>query len=181
MGDLSALDLLECDGTEMNDKKFHCTVVRKKGFWDARRAVVLQQWRNSKPARILHLRPPALSTKFEFMCCSHYRAVYGVIASRYPYHHTGGTPALRRPCPATTNGNELAHCNVNCDGVNLTFLGNIMTFIFDDQVAHWQNIDVHVPLGIGTRDRDRATLVYLSSLDEGKIRPTKEYVPRPLR
>ncbi|KAG2343047.1 hypothetical protein BDR05DRAFT_885114, partial [Suillus weaverae] len=47
-------------------------------------------------------------------------------------------PALYRPesfipeniwraCPATTNGNEQPHRNVNCDGVNLTLLGGIMS------------------------------------------------------
>ncbi|KAG1733723.1 hypothetical protein EDB19DRAFT_1830853 [Suillus lakei] len=53
-------------------------------------------------------------------------------------------PALYRPasfipedtwraCPATTNGNEQAHRNVNCDSVNLTLLGGIMRGrAFDD-------------------------------------------------
>ncbi|KAG2040955.1 hypothetical protein BDR03DRAFT_73762 [Suillus americanus] len=58
-----------------------------------------------------------------------------------------------RACPATTNGNEQAHRNVNRDGVNLTLLGGIMRGrVFDDRAA--QSVDlmfchhVHVSLGM---------------------------------
>ncbi|KAG1876289.1 hypothetical protein F4604DRAFT_1581198, partial [Suillus subluteus] len=55
--------------------------------------------------------------------------------------------------PATTNDNEQAHRNVNCDGVNLTLLGGVMRGrAFDDRAV--QSIDVHASLGIATRDRD---------------------------
>ncbi|KAG2032903.1 hypothetical protein BDR03DRAFT_968956 [Suillus americanus] len=41
-----------------------------------------------------------------------------------------------RACPATTNGNEQAHRNVNRDGVNLILLGGIMRGrAFDDRAA----------------------------------------------
>ncbi|KAG1840477.1 hypothetical protein DFJ58DRAFT_91415 [Suillus subalutaceus] len=59
------------------------------------------------------------------------------------------TEDITRARPATTNGNERAHRNINRDGVNLTLLGGRA---FDDRAA--QSIDVHVSLGIGTRDRD---------------------------
>ncbi|KAG1865876.1 hypothetical protein DFJ58DRAFT_655192 [Suillus subalutaceus] len=66
-----------------------------------------------------------------------------------------------RACPVTTNGNEQAHRNVNCDGVNLTLLGGITRGrAFDDRAA--QSIDVHVSLDIGVRDRD-STRVYRAS------------------
>ncbi|KAG2137220.1 hypothetical protein BD769DRAFT_1436845, partial [Suillus cothurnatus] len=60
------------------------------------------------------------------------------------------TEDIWRACPATTNSNEQADCNVNRDGVNLTFLAGMMRGrVFDDRVA--QSIDLHVTLGIGTR------------------------------
>jgi len=63
--------------------------------------------------------------------------------------------------PATTNGNEQAHRNVNRDGVNLTLLGGIMRGrAFDDRAA--QSIDVHASLGIDTCDRD-STHTYRAS------------------
>ncbi|KAG2034401.1 hypothetical protein BDR03DRAFT_965204, partial [Suillus americanus] len=50
------------------------------------------------------------------------------------------TEYVWRACPATMNGNEQAHRNVNRDGVNLTLLGGIMRGpAFDDRAA--QSID----------------------------------------
>ncbi|KAG1786273.1 uncharacterized protein HD556DRAFT_1449897 [Suillus plorans] len=71
------------------------------------------------------------------------------------------TEDIWRACPATMNGNEQAHWNVNRDSMNLTLLGGIMKGrAFDDWAA--QSIDVHVSLGIGTHDRD-STHVYHAS------------------
>ncbi|KAG2130545.1 hypothetical protein BD769DRAFT_1292574, partial [Suillus cothurnatus] len=52
------------------------------------------------------------------------------------YHPASLIPEdIWRACPATTNGNEQAHRNVNRDGVNLTLLGGIMRGrAFDDRV-----------------------------------------------
>jgi hypothetical protein len=78
------------------------------------------------------------------------------------YHPASLIPEdIWRACPATTNGNEQAHRNVNCDGVNLTLLGGIMRGrAFDDRAA--QSIDVHASLGIDTCDRD-STHTYRAS------------------
>ncbi|KAG2033350.1 hypothetical protein BDR03DRAFT_967800 [Suillus americanus] len=70
-----------------------------------------------------------------------------------------------RACPATTNGNEQAHRNVNRDGVNLTLLGGIMRGrAFDDRGA--QSIDsmfmCHWALAFVIVNRD-STHVYRAS------------------
>jgi hypothetical protein len=65
------------------------------------------------------------------------------------------TEDIWRACPATTNDDTI---DVDRDGVNLTLLGGIMRGLaFDDRAV--QSIDVHVSLGVGTRDRD-STHVY---------------------
>ena len=40
-----------------------------------------------------------------------------------------------KACPATTNGNEQAHRNVNCDGVGLTLLAGVMRSMHYDKRA----------------------------------------------
>ncbi|KAF8996250.1 hypothetical protein BDQ17DRAFT_1249965, partial [Cyathus striatus] len=53
---------------------------------------------------------------------------------------------------SSTNGNEQAHHNINCDGINLTLLGGIMREMQYDFLVH-SSIDLHSSQGIYAHDQ----------------------------
>lgn len=60
--------------------------------------------------------------------------------STYPYYRSASVipEDIWRTHPAATNGNEQVHCNVNCDDVDFTLLGGVITGrlgAFDDRVT----------------------------------------------
>ncbi|KAG1774066.1 hypothetical protein EV702DRAFT_1128194 [Suillus placidus] len=92
---------------------------------------------------------------FEFLQTLHRKSPNTLIAftTKRPQTLFFALPVLYRPesfipkniwraCPATTNGNEQTHRNVNRDGVSLILLGGIMRGrAFDDRAV--QSVDVH--------------------------------------
>ncbi|KAJ6485262.1 hypothetical protein DFH09DRAFT_1106230 [Mycena vulgaris] len=57
-----------------------------------------------------------------------------------------------KSAPSTTNGNEQAHRNINCDEVNLTMLGGIMRGMQYDARA-MRALELHASQGIYSRDQ----------------------------
>ena len=59
--------------------------------------------------------------------------------------------AIWKASPSTTNGNEQAHRNIYCEGINLTLLAGIMKGMVYDHAA-MVSIDMNSAFGINTRN-----------------------------
>ncbi|KIK75200.1 hypothetical protein PAXRUDRAFT_173493 [Paxillus rubicundulus Ve08.2h10] len=60
-------------------------------------------------------------------------------------------PYIWKASPSTTNGNEQAHHNVNCDGMGLTLLAGIMHG-YQYNLCTMSSMDLHQMYGIGHQD-----------------------------